>query len=36
VFPKERLIVNRERAHHSYSTAPYLAGKLLAELPVGE
>mmetsp|Transcript_13559 Transcript_13559/g.36688 ORF Transcript_13559/g.36688 Transcript_13559/m.36688 type:complete len:690 (-) Transcript_13559:688-2757(-) len=35
VFPRERLIVNRERAKHSYTTAPYLAAKLLAELPLG-
>ncbi|GFH07732.1 ABC transporter domain-containing protein, partial [Haematococcus lacustris] len=34
IFPRERLIVNRERARHSYHTACYLAGKLLAELPV--
>ena len=36
VFPRERLIVQRERAKHSYTTAPYLAAKLLAELPLGE
>lgn len=35
VFPRERVIVSRERAKNSYATAPYLAAKLLAELPVG-
>jgi len=35
VFPRERLIVNRERAKYSYRTAPYLAAKVLAELPLG-
>lgn len=36
VFPRERMIVNRERAQQSYSTLPYLTAKLVAELPVGE
>ena len=36
VFPRERVIVTRERAKGSYSTAPYLAAKLAAELPIGE
>eukprot|EP00197_Chlamydomonas_leiostraca_P006364 CAMPEP_0202866206 /NCGR_PEP_ID=MMETSP1391-20130828/7260_1 /ASSEMBLY_ACC=CAM_ASM_000867 /TAXON_ID=1034604 /ORGANISM="Chlamydomonas leiostraca, Strain SAG 11-49" /LENGTH=699 /DNA_ID=CAMNT_0049546135 /DNA_START=95 /DNA_END=2194 /DNA_ORIENTATION=- len=35
VFPRERTIVNRERAKHAYTTTPYLAAKLLAELPIG-
>ncbi|CAO2830154.1 unnamed protein product [Amaranthus hypochondriacus] len=35
VFPKERAIVDRERAKGSYSLGPYLASKLLAEIPVG-
>ena len=36
VFPRERTIVNRERAKNSYGTIPYLTAKLAAELPVGE
>ncbi|QCE08532.1 ATP-binding cassette [Vigna unguiculata] len=35
VFPKERAIVDRERAKGSYSLGPYLFSKLLAELPIG-
>ncbi|ERN00035.1 ABC transporter G family member 7 isoform X1 [Amborella trichopoda] len=35
VFPKERAIVDRERAKGSYSLGPYLFSKLLAEIPVG-
>jgi ABC-type multidrug transport system permease subunit len=35
IFPKERVIVSRERAKGSYSVAPYLTAKLLAELPIG-
>ncbi|KAG8382796.1 hypothetical protein BUALT_Bualt05G0114500 [Buddleja alternifolia] len=35
VFPKERAIVDRERAKGSYSLGPYLLSKLLAEIPVG-
>ncbi|XP_073144898.1 ABC transporter G family member 7 isoform X2 [Henckelia pumila] len=35
VFPKERAIVDRERAKGSYSLGPYLLSKLLAEVPVG-
>ena len=35
VFPRERVIVTRERAKGGYSTAAYLAAKLAAELPVG-
>ncbi|KAL1568548.1 ABC transporter G member 7 [Salvia divinorum] len=35
VFPKERAIVDRERAKGSYSLVPYLLSKLLAEIPVG-
>ncbi|KAL9317221.1 hypothetical protein ACSQ67_013738 [Phaseolus vulgaris] len=35
VFPKERAIVDRERAKGSYSLGPYLLSKLLAELPIG-
>lgn len=35
VFPRERTIVDRERAKGSYGTGPYFASKLLAELPVG-
>ncbi|GAX74296.1 hypothetical protein CEUSTIGMA_g1745.t1 [Chlamydomonas eustigma] len=34
-FPRERVIVARERAKDSYSTAPYLTAKLAAELPIG-
>ncbi|KAB1205664.1 ABC transporter G family member 7 [Morella rubra] len=35
VFPKERSIVERERAQGSYKLGPYLLSKLLAEIPVG-
>ncbi|XP_047973759.1 ABC transporter G family member 7-like isoform X2 [Salvia hispanica] len=35
VFPKERVIVDRERAKGSYLLGPYLLSKLLAEIPVG-
>ncbi|KAF3328958.1 ABC transporter G family member 7 [Carex littledalei] len=34
VFPKERAIVDRERAKGSYQLGPYLLSKLLAEIPV--
>eukprot|EP00246_Nothoceros_aenigmaticus_P002725 TRINITY_DN13580_c0_g1_i1.p1 TRINITY_DN13580_c0_g1~~TRINITY_DN13580_c0_g1_i1.p1 ORF type:complete len:250 (-),score=39.25 TRINITY_DN13580_c0_g1_i1:194-898(-) len=34
VFPKERTIVQRERSKGSYSLAPYIAAKLVAEAPV--
>ncbi|GAB2280006.1 ABC transporter G member 7 [Dionaea muscipula] len=34
VFPKERAIVDRERAKGSYGLGPYLLSKLLAEMPV--
>eukprot|EP00270_Netrium_digitus_P009741 TRINITY_DN2981_c0_g1_i1.p1 TRINITY_DN2981_c0_g1~~TRINITY_DN2981_c0_g1_i1.p1 ORF type:complete len:753 (-),score=269.12 TRINITY_DN2981_c0_g1_i1:256-2514(-) len=34
VFPKERLIVERERTKGSYAVAPYFASKLIAELPI--
>ncbi|KAH7516393.1 hypothetical protein FEM48_Zijuj10G0130300 [Ziziphus jujuba var. spinosa] len=35
VFPKERAVVDRERAKGSYTLGPYLLSKLLAEIPVG-
>lgn len=35
VFPKERAIVDRERAKGSYALGPYLLSKLTAEIPVG-
>ncbi|XP_072964330.1 ABC transporter G family member 7 [Typha angustifolia] len=35
VFPKERAIVDRERAKGSYTLGPYLLSKLLAEIPIG-
>ncbi|GFZ21462.1 ABC-2 type transporter family protein [Actinidia rufa] len=35
VFPKERAIVDRERAKGSYALGPYLLSKLLAEIPIG-
>ncbi|KAH9794844.1 ABC transporter G family member 7 [Citrus sinensis] len=35
VFPKERTIVDRERAKGSYALGPYLLSKLIAEIPVG-
>ncbi|KAK9828034.1 hypothetical protein WJX81_003580 [Elliptochloris bilobata] len=34
VFPKERTIVQRERAKGSYGVAPYFASKLAAESPI--
>jgi ABC-type multidrug transport system ATPase subunit len=34
VFPRERLLVQRERARGAYGALPYLAAKLVAELPV--
>lgn len=34
VFPRERLLVQRERARGAYGALPYLAAKLCAELPV--
>jgi len=35
VFPKERTIVQRERARAAYPVLPYLLSKLAAELPIG-
>nr|XP_043623654.1 ABC transporter G family member 7 isoform X2 [Erigeron canadensis] len=35
VFPKERAIVDRERAKGSYMLGPYLLSKLIAEVPIG-
>ncbi|KAK4263898.1 hypothetical protein QN277_029253 [Acacia crassicarpa] len=35
VFPKERAIVDKERAKGSYLLGPYLFSKLLAEIPIG-
>ncbi|KAL6969917.1 ABC transporter G member 7 [Sarracenia purpurea var. burkii] len=35
IFPKERAIVDRERAKGSYALGPYLLSKLLAEIPIG-
>ncbi|CAI0450729.1 unnamed protein product [Linum tenue] len=35
VFPKERAIVDRERAKGSYALGPYLLSKMIAEIPVG-
>ncbi|KAJ7943034.1 ABC transporter G family member protein [Quillaja saponaria] len=35
VFPKERAIVDRERAKGSYALGPYLFSKMLAEIPIG-
>ncbi|CAK0762983.1 hypothetical protein CVIRNUC_003012 [Coccomyxa viridis] len=35
VFPKERLIVQRERSKSSYGVAPYFFSKLAAESPIG-
>ncbi|KAM7275938.1 hypothetical protein ACFE04_017804 [Oxalis oulophora] len=35
VFPKERAIVDRERAKGSYTLGPYLLSKLIAEIPIG-
>ena len=35
VFPKERMIVQRERSKSSYGVAPYFLSKLAAESPIG-
>jgi hypothetical protein len=35
VFPKERMLVQRERAKGSYAVAPYFVSKLAAESPIG-
>jgi hypothetical protein len=35
VFPKERIIVQRERSKSSYGVAPYFFSKLAAESPIG-
>lgn len=35
VFPREKTLVNRERARAGYGVLPYLLSKLAAELPVG-
>ncbi|CAM8886075.1 unnamed protein product [Rhodiola kirilowii] len=35
IFPKERAIVDRERAKGSYALGPYLLSKLIAEMPIG-
>ncbi|KAK3040743.1 hypothetical protein RJ639_029265, partial [Escallonia herrerae] len=35
VFPKERAIVDRERAKGCYALGPYLLSKLIAEIPIG-
>lgn len=35
VFPKERVIVERERARSSYDVLPYFVSKLAAESPIG-
>jgi hypothetical protein len=35
VFPKERVIVERERAKGSYAVLPYFVSKLAAESPIG-
>ncbi|CAH9139825.1 unnamed protein product [Cuscuta epithymum] len=35
VFPKERAIVDRERAKGCYALGPYLLSKLIAEAPIG-
>lgn len=34
VFPKERSILQREQAKGSYTLAPYLIAKVVAEAPV--
>jgi len=34
VFPKERVLVNRDRSNGAYGVAPYFVSKLAAELPV--
>lgn len=34
IFPRERIIVSRERTRKAYNVLPYLTAKLLAELPV--
>jgi hypothetical protein len=33
-FPRERDIVNRERAKGQYGVSPYFLSKLVAELPI--
>ena len=35
VFPRERVIVDRERAKGSYALGPYLFSMLIAEILVG-
>lgn len=35
VFPRERVIVQRERSRYNMPAWPYLLSKLAAELPVG-
>eukprot|EP00850_Spirogloea_muscicola_P011306 SM000069S20743 [mRNA] locus=s69:581477:585310:- [translate_table: standard] len=35
VFPRERVIVDRERSKGSYGVGPYFVSKLMAELPTG-
>ena len=35
VFPKESVLINRERARGSYSIFEYFTSKLVAELPIG-
>ncbi|CAG9467340.1 unnamed protein product [Pedinophyceae sp. YPF-701] len=35
VFPRERVIVTRERSKRAYAVAPYFLSKVAAELPVG-
>lgn len=35
VFPKERTLVQRERAKGSYAVTPYFVSKLAAESPIG-
>eukprot|EP00850_Spirogloea_muscicola_P021683 SM000258S09099 [mRNA] locus=s258:40817:44791:+ [translate_table: standard] len=35
VFPRERVIVDRERSKGSYGVGPYFVSKLMAELPIG-
>lgn len=35
IFPRERIVVDRERSKGAYAVGPYFLGKLLAELPVG-
>lgn len=33
-FPKEKLIVNRERSNHAYNTLQYFTAKFFAEMPL--